>query len=427
MQSTRDFLSDGSQTELLFLTTVVRNTFANTEAGARAEELVDALVKFMQRHNLTLEYAEDNRYNRQLLDLLMTAVLGNLALTEFNKQLIAWANEYKTFVASDRAVLRARHASQPAGIFRTLTQGKDANDVFGDDYDAMLLLREFIVRNAEDIKENQFNILAPISMDVADDLFNVVDSMRPGNEGKKFDLVALVNCGQYHWRIAKFSLQNSKVIDACLWDSLHGDSAELARTPAYQHLQDTITRLNGDDSVVSKAEMAGVQSNSIVCMDRGVQEIFRVVNIKHPLVEAQTDEVVRNTTIAAICEKHADLRVENEVPSSAQVEEVQDEEGEKEAEVPSSVVSADEEVIYHFLNQSKNKDKQIQFDQAMAEKLQASLSALAEGDGKEKEKALFDQARKHAFELQKFGLMAKPCSREIGAPAAVTKPPIFVK
>ncbi len=464
MLSTREYLSDPSQSELLLLTTVVKNLVADSlRAEQKADQLIDALVVFMQREQLTLQFAEDNQFNKQLLELLISAVLDDgIDARKFNDMLSAWAREYRKYIAADRAAVRARFMAQPPGILRTLMQSGDASNIFGDDYDARLVLKGVIIRHADQVKAGRFNVLAPISLDAPDDLYSVIDNIRKGNEDKNYGLLALVNCGQNHWRVAAFKMQGARVSNAVLWDPMYGEAKSLFGTSAYNNLQAVISKLNGDASVVPKVEMQGVQRNGHCCMDRGVQKILQLVSVANEVTQAASDDELRQAVEAVVCENHAELLAESSGEESVHVEPVEDE-----VEIKTPIVEdvdvSDEDVIaedtseevavedieaeenhplaaldcidtkfdkqlYNVLVKPENKNTQIQFDEIMARKLQESLDKLTEADSKADESPLFEEARKHAYAelLKRHGVMAKsPVDASVAVPAPTA--PVLVK
>lgn len=434
MRSTHDFLSDSSQSELLFLTTVVKDMVSgDPQALQRANKLIDALVDFMQREKLTLQYASDNQHNQRLLDLLITAAVEDaIQLEQFNESLAKWASDYRVFLANDTAAVRAKHAAQPPGILRTLLSGKPANNIFGDDYDARLVLKEVLIRNAAEVQPGRFNVLAPISLDTPGQLRDVMADILKGNEDKSFGLLLLANCGQSHWRVVMTEVQDGKVKNALLWDPMSGSASQLRKTKYYENLQLAINQINEDESVEPRVSMAGLQRNGHSCMDRGVQKILQLAAVANDITAVQSDDDLREAIEAAVCVNHAELLAESEESqedesdseSVASVEEVE------EVNPLAALDSASddfEDQLHDLLAKREQHAEQIQFDEDMAKKLQAELDKLTEHDSKAAENPLFDGARVYAYNemLARFGVMAKPASSvpvAASIPAASAKP-----
>lgn len=363
---------------------------------------------------------QEQRIFEQQLDAFIAEYLKNYAELD-----VVSSKKLKTFTADN----------QPRGIARSLMDlGAVAPNTLGDDFDIRMTLRH-VITIAEDVRDSGIYILPPVLLVPGPNpnqfekdnphhaLQDHVDTVLKNNPDKNITLLVQVNCGGSHWQAVKITLQNNKVQNAVLRDSLSTPPEQMREMPAFKNLQRAVR-------VVEVTPVAaGVQHDGENCMQYSMQYVLQE---KYPAGVA-IDPALQKIRDAGSAQELSTSVTEKIIANSPGIQEkiAQSDSGIKEffqTPIAAHGKNLEQQVFMSLANSVGHKDKkareikdyQISFDEMLARE----LDQLYRSSSKQSDDELFAQARQNAYQQMQAGLrFFKPVANH--AATVVSEPEVL--
>lgn len=382
----------------------IAGLFASVESSLgvsfdKLESVKLALQHYFTEKNIDSMNLQANEEN-QLKELITTALLDNKQAIE-HTSLDAWlrALQFPVVGAEDRSLLD-RHMARTNWTFadELVHTGQVSHANWGTDRDVIYALGHLITRDpSRNITAAGSYILSPVSLTNSIDPIrdHLQESLRAVTDLSINDHVSVyvpVNCGNNHWCLAKFEIENQTLVSATLWDSLSGDKSASESTLAYKNLQTVVHETAA--TVTVSSELTGIQKNGYSCMDYSIQEALSAAgHVDHPIVKATNAADLRLAVVKEIAHHHPVLN-EAGIADSLTLEDVGEvsssstHQPKKKIAIP-EVTADDTAFVAETL---KDKKKQIKFDEVFSRELNALYKKFPEKSEKELEKKAFAYA-----------------------------------
>jgi hypothetical protein len=243
--------------------------------------LLDGLLAFFKTHHINI-YANNLSDNEtsNLQKIIDAALLTNLNETPAKERLRSELAEWKKTLAraidgSDKDIYAAQKI-----ITSDLIKHKKVNLTdLGTDLDIINCLGKDKFTNVASVTTAGTYVVEPCALTTAN-MKEIIEAGLNVN-ASPLELLVPVNIGNRHWRLAKIKIQNHRLVDAELWDSL--GNKNITNTIYFQNFQIAVESAESKsipaDAMVEVIQVnvnaTGIQTNAHSCMDYVIQEIFK--------------------------------------------------------------------------------------------------------------------------------------------------------
>lgn len=273
------------------------------------------LSQFVQKNGISLGTNNlDDAEEMELLQIIIQALQRKEKdfERELETALLNWMKTLKHAVSGQGAHVE-QHLQQSSGMAADLIDnGMVHLATWGTDLDVKHCLGRDLT-DPRKITNPGTYILTPVSLTQWFDssspivasqnlLREVFNSIKANNITGRVLVDIPVNCGDSHWRLAKYEINHQQLTSAVLWDSLSGNSTQIKATTAFKNFTTIVESFSSQ--VTPQLFLAGIQQNGHSCMDYTLQQAYRDAGKINEMTQATDSSALRLAIVKQIANNH---------------------------------------------------------------------------------------------------------------------------